>query len=209
MRRTMIGAVAGLLVLAGCTGTTEPAQPPTQEDALTTATVAPVATSDEVEVTTDAPVTGDETEETAEPEAAIPPEMPDEAKEQTQEGAMAFAEHFVDVVNYTGVEPTGGLIADLSTNECETCSNLEETVVYSEENREVLPEDAWTVGKPPEVLVFDGSQAVVRLTVDEAELPVLDTSGAEVDRTVGGTFQMALDLRWNDDGWVVNGVQMG
>lgn len=211
--RILAAAAAGLVLLAACDNQTEPAAPPTTQDALTTATATPNPTPDEVDVTTEAaPTTAEAAPTTTEPTTAEPaaddgpPEMPEEAKEQTQEGAIAFAEHFVAIVNYTGIHPTPGMIADLSLEDCGTCSNLEATVEYSAENGEVLMEDLWEVTSDPDILVFSGSDALVRVPLEQNELGVFGPDGEEVDETQGTTYTMAVDVVW-DDGWLVRTVQ--
>ena len=193
MRRTMIGAAAGLLVLAGCTGTTEPAQPPTQEDALTTATVAPVATSDEVEVTTDAPVTGDETEETAEPEAAGPPEMPDEAKEQTEAGAAAFALHYLEMVNYTGQHPEPGVLDPLAADSCKTCENYEANLASLLDSNAANDGDAASIGEAQ--AISQGDSYVVFVDLEQNAYQVKGQDGEILrtyDRISGVQFKFTL-----------------
>ena len=214
MRRTMIvAAVTGLTLLAGCDSSTEPAPPPPSQDALTTATAAPATPSDEVEATTDAAPTSEaptseDAAVTSEPVASGVPEMPEEATEQTQEGALSFTEYFVEVVNYTGITPTPGLIAGISSEECDTCSNLEETVAYSADNSNFLKSDLWTVTGQPETLVFTEETALVRAPITQHELPVVDDTDREVDRTQEASYDMALDLVWRD-GWVVRAVEFG
>lgn len=211
MRVVAIAAAAGLILLAGCDNQTDPSPPPTTEDALTTVTEAPTTHADDVDVTTDAaPTTAEPTTSeptTSEPVADDgPPEMPAEAQEQTQEGAIAFAQHFVEVVNYTGIHPTPGLISGLSLEDCGTCSNLEATVEYSVENSEVLGDDLWEITAAPDILVFSGQDAFVRVPLQQYELVVFGAEGQEVDKTQETTYTMAVDVVW-DDGWLIRTVQ--
>lgn len=206
MRHLAIAAAAGLVLLAACDSQTEPSAPPTTQDALTTVTATPTPSPDDVDLTTDAaPTTVEPTTQESEADDG-PPELPEEAMEQTQEGAIAFAEHFVDVVNYTGIQPTPGMIADISLEECGTCSNLEATVKYSTENDEVLREDLWEVTSDPDILVFSGADAFVRVPLRQNELSIFDPDGNEVDKTEGATYTMAVDVIW-DDAWFVRTVQ--
>lgn len=208
MRALAIAAATGLLLLTACDDQTQPSPPPTTQEALTTATQTPSPSPDDTDVTTEAaPTTTEPT--TEEPVADDgPPEMPAEAQEQTQAGAIAFAEHFIDVVNYTGIHPTPGMIDDISLEECSTCSNLEATVVYSAENGEILQDDLWEVTSTPEILVFSGINALVRVPLQQHELPVWNLSGDEVDRTEQQALDLGVDLTW-EEGWKVRAVQVG
>ena len=199
MRRTVIVAVSALLALSACDTSGEPSAPPTGEDALTTATAEP-APVDDVEVTTEAEVT------TEEPSEDAAPELPDEAKEFTEEGAAAFALHYIGVVNHTGIHPEDGLLEPLATDGCKSCQNHENTVTYSVENDEFLTGDIWTAGEPA-VPVLSEDATVVRLGVEEHEVGILDATGNEVDRTSSGDYTLIFDMTWSD-GWLVREIQV-
>lgn len=204
MRRTMIGAAAGLMVLAGCTnGSAEPAQPPTQEDALTTATVAPAPPPDEAEVTTEPPVTSDEDEETETPEADGPPEMPDEAKEQTQEGAIAFALHYLKMVNYTGQHPEEGLLEPLAADGCKSCDNHEQAVSYGVESGDYLLEDTFDIGTPDVIFTEDSARVAVPVTQREQDFY---RNGKPLSRTSeSAEATLVIRVQW-DDPWAVSEI---
>lgn len=112
-RSVIAAAVAGLVVLTGCGGTTEPSAPPTSEDALTTATSAP----DVVEETTDAAPT------TAAPEADDDGDM-----DQSEDGAEAFVQYYVKRLNaaYVSGSPEG--LEALATSNCDSCTALSEGI---------------------------------------------------------------------------------
>lgn len=180
MRRTMIGAAAGLLVLAGCTGTTEPAQPPTQEDALTTATVAPVATSDEVEVTTDAPVTGDETEETAEPEAAD--------RAHTPEGAKAAVRHYIATLSAVHEDDADmDTLRPLATTACSTCTAFVEAAEkkrFGHAYMRYIDSEA----------TLTGTQAIVPTQVEQV--------------SDGATLDLVFTADWEGEQWLISKIQV-
>lgn len=203
VRRTMIGAAAGLLVLAGCSsGSAEPAQPPTQQDALTTATAtaAPAPTPDDVEVTSEAPATSDEAEE---PEADGPPEMPDVATEQTQEGATAFAIHYLEMVNYTGKHPTEGLLDPLGAEGCKSCDNHETAVSFGVQNGDYLLEDTFDIGEPNTIFTGDSGRVAVPV-VQRAQDFYRD--GEAIDRSSeSAEATLVIRVQW-DGGWTVSEI---
>lgn len=208
VRRTMIvPAALGLALLAGCDNSAEPSPPPSSEDALTTATAAPATPSDEVEVTTEAAPTTQapaETEietATAEPQGA--PEMPEAATEQTKEGAEAFALHYLDVVNYTGMNPEVGLLEPLGADTCQSCDNHEESVVYGVDNGDYLLQDTFTLGPPETVFTGEGARVSVPATQEEQDFY---RGGEPIDRSVEhaeGT--LVVRVVWQD-GWLVNEI---
>ena len=157
MYRRIVAVAAGLcFVLAGCGEPPRAGQPPAQQDALTQTTAVPTektwaeinasATSDPQEGGTGdgATSTASEPTHTAapsgvssggdDPYADGPPEMPELAREHTEEGAAAFAEYYMELVNYTGLHPEVGVLEALAGEECKTCRNYENNVKYFIEN---------------------------------------------------------------------------
>lgn len=158
MRLTMIGAAVGLMVLAGCDSTAEPAQPPTQEDALTTATAAPATSSDEVEATTEAAPTTDESVETQE-----------EPDGQTEEGAERAVVHYIETLGAVHSED-GDIeqLRQLATAECQTCAAFVEAAErgrFGHEYMRYLESDA----------TLTGDQAVVHTDIEQV------SDGARID----------------------------
>lgn len=203
MRVVAIAAAAGLVLLAGCDNQTDPSPPPTTEDALTTATAAPTTPPDDVDVTTDAaPTTAEPT--TSEPAADDgPPEMPPEAQEQTQEGAEAFALHYIDLVNYTGRYPTLGLLEPLAQEECQSCANRVDAVAYGVEHGDHLRDDTFRPGEPMALLTEDSARVALPVT----QLPQDFYRGdSVVDRRLSAEeATLVMRLIWND-GWSISEI---
>ncbi|MGB3827777.1 MAG: DUF6318 family protein, partial [Ornithinimicrobium sp.] len=113
---TVAALSAALLATAACSGTEEASPPPTPQAALTTedSTSAP----DGVAATTAAPAPDD-----AGQSAMVdgPPELPDAATEQTEAGAEAFVQHYIDVLNYASQNPDSIDLATLNTADCSSC----------------------------------------------------------------------------------------
>lgn len=175
MKRSAIAAVGlSLAVLAGCGQTSEPSPPPTSEAALSTP-------SDDSEVTSEAPTTEAVTEE---PEADGPPEMPEEAMEQTEAGAEAFVEYYVDAFNYaywTG-DPT--IVAPLNGEDCKSCAALEGLLTGPSDVTEYL-----TLKSPRVVLLGDSARV---------EAPLTQASTGTADAQQGTAV---FDLAWLSGAW--------
>lgn len=204
MRLTAIGAAIGLMVLAGCDSTAEPAQPPTQEDALTTATATPAPTtpSDEVDATTEAaPTTEEPTETQEEPDG--PPELPEEATEQTEEGAEAFAIHYLEMVNYTGRYPEEGLLEPLAAEGCKSCANHEEAVAYGVEYGDYLLEDTFVLGAADTIFTGEGARVSIPITQPEQTFYRDDEP---IDRVADfAEATLIVRVTW-DDAWAVSEI---
>ncbi|WP_194288639.1 DUF6318 family protein [Ornithinicoccus halotolerans] len=113
------------MLLSACGGDEQPADPPEPEDALTaTPTAAPTAAPDDESVTTEA----SETTSSPTDEGAAIPEMPEEAEENTEEGAEAFARHYIDVLNAASQDPSTPALDELAEPDCKTCANFNDSV---------------------------------------------------------------------------------
>ena len=104
-------AVMAAAVLSGCTGS-EPDPGPTGATATSP-----------TESATESPTPTEEPTETS----ALPP-LPEEATENTPEGAEAFIRYYVDVVNEAYTTPRTGLIPPLSDPDCIACIEMENRV---------------------------------------------------------------------------------
>ncbi|OLT22140.1 hypothetical protein BJF81_13505 [Ornithinimicrobium sp. CNJ-824] len=172
----MIVAVSALLVLSACDTTSEPSAPPTSEDALTTATAEPPAPVEDAEVTTEPEPTSEEpTEEAA-------------AMDQTEEGAQAFVEHYVEVLGRVHAED-GDIeeLRSLGSSTCETCAAF----VGAAEQRRFGHEYVRLRRAEP---VLTGEQARVETTLEQV------TDGAEVPAV--------FELIWEGGRWQVAEIQL-
>ncbi|WP_122262149.1 hypothetical protein [Ornithinimicrobium cerasi] len=154
MSRTVIVAAVASLVLAGCTGSTEPSQPPTSEDALTT--TSPV--TEEAAVTSEAAPTTEEPEGT---EAAAFP--------QTETGAEGFVAYYVETLNdvHVGNQDVETLRA-LSEETCQTCQAFADVAEASPFGG---PYMQFISGSP----VLVGDEAVVETVLEQ------ESDGSTVD----------------------------
>ncbi|GAA4871906.1 DUF6318 family protein [Serinicoccus chungangensis] len=200
MRRTaIIAAAASLVLLPACTESNEPSPMPTSEDALTTATESPEE-PDDVAVTSEPDETAEETEE---PAAEGPPEMPAEAEEQTEEGAVAFALHYIEVLNSAMTRPEVGLLEPLALDSCATCDNFEELIAYGAGENEYLARPMVDTGEPQSI--FTGETARVLLPAEQTAQPFL-RDGDPVDRALEQQeLSLVVRVSWQD-GWLVESI---
>lgn len=177
---TVVAACVSLALLSGCEGSPKPSPPPASQDALTTTTATPTPDGDEVEATTEAAPT------TEAPADAGPPEMPAEAKEQTEAGAEAFALHYIDYLDWAYRYGDPAELSSLSLRDCKSCANLEDGV---------------SVDGP-----IDGDY----LHVDRIDPPLVGDGEARIPMTVtqlrgpgSGTSDIVMRLRHTEDRWQV------
>ena len=202
---TVVAACVSLALLSGCEGSPKPSPPPASQDALTTTTATPTPLGDEVEATTEAAPTTEAAATTETPTDAGPPEMPAEAREQTEAGAEAFVLHYMDLVNYTGIHPTTGLLEPLAEDSCGTCGQFAATVVDLHSNEHKNDGD---IGQVIDSLAMRTEQtAVVNVTANQRETRVLDATGNIIQTyPEENGLQMEFNLTWHNDGWKIDAI---
>lgn len=216
MRRSVLTVlVSSLAVVAACSGDTEPADPPTPTDSLTTVTASPpdtdtdTATETAPSSTAESP-TESPSESLTEPpttsEAGGVPTMPEEAKEDTEAGAEAFALHYIDLINYTGMNPETGVLEPLATDDCASCDNFEEAVDRLITSDQHYSSPTMQVDDAFAVAMGNGARATVIL----GQLPTQVVEGDDViEESDGGerlTFVFSMVLR--ESGWLVEEIQL-
>ena len=122
-------------------------------------------------------------------------------KEKTDDGAVAFVEHWLSTFNE--MQSTGETVAfrELATIECETCANFvslaDET--YSGGGR--IQSDGWRLksASPTSLDVPGGYQ--LALSVRQMPQKVYETAKAEPESFPGGTVTFLATVVWTNDGW--------
>lgn len=194
----------GAVLLAGCQGDSEPADPPSSQDSLTTAT----PTTSDAAPTTEAPA--DDVEQTTAPsdtvettEASGPPVMPEEAQEDSEAGAEVFALHYVDLINYTSKFPEVGLLEPLAADGCASCENHEAAVSYMVEHGEWMEQDGLEVKDSVSLHRPGDSEANVRVQVRQVPQEVFGKDGEVTDEIGEQEVVMDFELSWVDNSWTV------
>lgn len=190
-QRVIVAVVAIVLALAGCSEDPQAGAPPAPEAALGTGTAKPTedaaVTSEAVASDAVAPsepaadagssVTVDAT--VPEPTLRIgePPTMPTEALDQTQEGAEAFAEHYLESLSWAYQTQLVGYVASLGAASCASCDGL--------------VDGARAMGRPEGLVRVLGVEGSV--TGDQA---VVEASVERLDREESEPREMVLRLGW-------------
>nr|WP_306254955.1 DUF6318 family protein [Ornithinimicrobium cryptoxanthini] len=172
---------------------------------MTTTDPAPTtaAPPDDVEETSSSPA-GDATETT---EASGPPEMPDEAKEDSESGAEAFALHYLEVFNYAAMTPEAGHLEQLASDDCATCAGFESMIAKYIENDERAAGPIVTVDSARAQAT--GDTTVVFAEAVQTVPATLDAAGAVVTASAQPTsFTMVLTLTLDGQAWEVAEIQV-
>ncbi|MDO5500741.1 MAG: hypothetical protein Q4F67_13790 [Propionibacteriaceae bacterium] len=182
----IVAAVVSLGVLAGCQPEVKPSPPPTSEPALTTTTPAPTPQpTEEEEPTTDAPTTeAAATTEAPEPTSA----EPEVAMDQTEEGAVAFVEHYIETLNAVHIsEADVDDLRELAQPSCRSCS------AFTDAADEVLLDRRYIDHISSRALLVERG-ARIDSTIEQAD------SGDRIDAV--------FRLTWEQDQWLVSEIQL-
>lgn len=202
MRRLVcLLSCAAVVMLAACSDP-QASPPPEQEESVGATSESPEETA------TSSP---DDAVETTSPTAADRedpgvPELPPEAMEDTEAGAEAFVQYYVDLLNYTAQFPQQGLLDDLADPECGTCETFEARVT------EQLEADTHYDGPSSVVQEVDAlpSGSGYRVYV-RAEAPAyrrIDASGAEIESVEKGQdAEVAFDIYSSQGSFIVEAVR--
>ena len=129
------------------------------------------------------------------------PEIPAAAREQTEAGAIAFAEYFVEQVNIAWTEPRVGLVKSLSDAKCDFCSASEadaQLLVDNGQRYQTTPSELLEV--EPIVGAPEGQQYLA-IKLEQKSARIVDGSGAVVNSNKRQVADLYMALIWSDDRW--------
>ena len=181
-------ALAAVVLVAGCGDADEP-------DSAATSTAAVTETA------TESPSTATETPEPTET-SALPP-LPEEATENTPEGAEAFIRYYFDVVNLATTTPDASFIPPLSADECVACTNLQGIAEELQEEGQRATDDAFAVSDIALVEEQGESTLLFTLTLETAPVDVVGPDGAVAYTLESDTSGRIVGVRWEDNAWVL------
>lgn len=183
--------VAVTMLLGGCaSGAAEPAS-----TTIGAGEPSAVVSAPSVEVSVEA----DDAEELE------PPEMPALAREQTPEGAVAFAEWWFDTLNYaTATGDTSGL-ADASDAQCETCANFISQIegAYSRGGHIEGGLTSASIDAPGGMEVRGINLAVF---AEVEAMTIVDHNGDVVEALASGSDILVFAALATEDGWRTGAV---
>jgi hypothetical protein len=171
----LVGIVVGALLLAGCSGDEPSASPPSEPPSMTPA---------------------------ASPPTPTPPSLPASARKPTKAGAVAFAYHFVDVLNYSAASGHLNELHRVSTSSCVSCRNVARGLSDVYEAGGSLRGGDLTV-KGHSALRGNASLWTVGLEVSTAPQVIKATSNAPSRRVKGGSYSLTVDVKRQGFRWVI------
>lgn len=173
-------------------------------------TANPAATTSVTETATESPTDTPTTEPSG--TSALPP-LPEEATQNTPEGAEAFIRYYFDFANdlYQNpppVEEIGDIVGpDLVDPECISCQTLRTELSQLSENGQRTLGDLYTVdsierigGGPPDVQRFNLVMTLNDYVIEDSEGEQFEYSGNQVEGVGAAT--------WTGEQWVIYGMEL-
>lgn len=172
----LVSTVVGTLLLAGCSGE-EPSASPPSEPPSTTPTVSPPTPT--------------------------PPSLPASARKPNKAGAVAFAHHYIDLVNFAS--RTGDLVTlrEASAASCRSCQNILKILegVYGRGGR--VQGGHWTVRSYSAVAAGPRATWLVAMNLRADSQVVRSGAKAAPEERAGGDFSASLYAKRSVHAWQV------
>lgn len=134
-----------------------------------------------------------------------PPVLPAEATKQTNDGAIAFVNYWIDVVNYASEALDGELIRDVSSKSCEFCAFIADDLDRIAANRGSFNSGGWTVTSSSVIVPVSspGGPSVATYAVFGTERR-RDTARDRVTTVRGGRYVLSSSLVWSGGRWLMD-----
>lgn len=194
-------AAAAMVAVAGCTGDARPA--------VTSPTTPPAASSSPSSASTTSSGTSTTPTTSASTTATADPNVPEAAKAQSLNGAVAFSKYYYALINQAWTKPQAGLLPPHSTPNCKTCQGFEEDAAryvreglhYDKTPLEVLQVSPYGPATP-------GDKQLLAVTAHQVPARVVDPSGKSVEeiKDVQGVF--VIDVRWSGGAWKFDSIKV-
>lgn len=145
------------------------------------------------------------------PIGPYPTDIPDVAKANTTEGAVAFVTYYMEQVNAAHTGPKPGLLPPLAQAGCKACKGVEAVIVYLADHGQRYDQPAVAM-KQVAPDADDGLISGVRI-IDaighQNAARVVDATGAVIGTTPTKDIMLVFTVAYSDGRWFVNEYQTG
>ena len=124
---------------------------------------------------------------------------PEAWHEQTEDGAVAYAEHWIELLNGARLASETEPLAEASTPECGTCSNYVRLINKWRSNGTTYESKPWTI---EQVGVIASEHESVQLALRIFRpMEVITQSDGREERNKGTRATYSATFRWFQGGW--------
>ena len=121
-------------------------------------------------------------------------------EKKTDDGAVAFVEHWLEVFNEMQVTGEQSELRAISSGDCETCSNFFESADAVYKSGGSIKTEGWTVDQIALSPSKDDRRRTVGLRIMQAAQTV-DFGNGDKRRYPGGPLTMTASLHWQAGEW--------
>ncbi|ANH38167.1 hypothetical protein I601_1736 [Nocardioides dokdonensis FR1436] len=125
----------------------------------------------------------------------------EEWEKKTDDGAVAFVEHWVDVFNKARSGGDTEELSRLSSPDCETCSNFMKLIDQIYGAGGSVETKGWRVAQFGEPLNSPAAESVLPISVDQAPQILRKTADSKPQRNSGGRAGFIAFIAWNSGRW--------
>lgn len=148
-----------------------------------------------------------EAEPSAEPTTASPPASaePEPWEERTDDGAVAFVEHWIDEFNAMQTSGKTGDFAALAAATCDTCQNFVAITrqIYADGSR--IESEGWSITETGVAANQEGNSRDVSVRIRQAPEVVYSPDG-RAEKKAGGQITVIATVTWRSDSWLMEEV---
>lgn len=124
-------------------------------------------------------------------------------EERTDDGAVAFVEHWVAEFNAMQTSGSTVAFAALGTPDCQTCENFVDITdeIYSDGSR--IDSEGWSIAEVGVPANQRGNTRDVSVRIRQAPEVIVGADG-DTERKPGGRITVIATLAWIEDSWLMD-----
>lgn len=137
------------------------------------------------------------------PSVTPTPDEPEPWEEKSDEGAIAFVEHWVDTFNKMRSDGVTADLDRLSSPRCESCAG---SIQYAEEIYGAggsLKTEGWKVESVSAPADPGTLTPILGVRIDRAPQVLIESAGAKPQEFPGGVAEYTAYLKWSGRGWLM------
>lgn len=128
------------------------------------------------------------------------PAEPEPWEEKSDEGAIAFVEHWIDVFNASMSSGNTEELRAISSGDCDSCNNFARLTdsIYAAGGS--VRGGAWTVTSTSEPQASDGT-TLLSIDITQDPQTIVEAARKKAKRYPGGKVDYLASIQWSNDGW--------
>ena len=122
-------------------------------------------------------------------------------EEKSDDGAVAFVEHWIDEFNAMRATGKTDSLVRLSSKACDSCSNFAHLTRQIYDAGGSLETEGWTAQSVSRPAQASSKTPVLSVRVKQAPQVLIETSTSDPVEYDGGRIDLVAHLEWTRDGW--------